>query len=214
MEKIVPANIAPGFLQTGIYPFNRNSIPETRYAPASVTDQPEFEGHASSDDQTEPSMAQDVTLQPDGILDEEDTRERLRICEDPATPRINLTDTRPLPKVSKTTPKSRRSKNQLSKLGRTRILTDTPETNIIAEHHKRQKEKIVKSRRRLQSATEKIKNRKGSLKKNSYIATTTIAPSDDDSSVKENVNVPSMKPIPKNKCKCVVIRKEGRSKND
>ena len=40
MEKVVPANIEQGFRQTGIYPFNRNIIPETRYAPASVTDHP------------------------------------------------------------------------------------------------------------------------------------------------------------------------------
>lgn len=138
-------------------------------------------------------MAQDVTLHPDGILDMEDTRERLRISEEPATPRINLTDIRPLPKVSQTTPKSRRSKKQLSRLGRTRILTDTPETNIIAEHHKRQTEKIEKSRRRLQPAIEKIKNQKGKLKKRSYNATT----SDDDYSVKENVNVQSTKHIKK-----------------
>lgn len=40
MEKITPANISPGFSQTGICPFNRNVIPATRFAPASVTDQP------------------------------------------------------------------------------------------------------------------------------------------------------------------------------
>lgn len=134
-------------------------------------------------------MTQDVTSHPDGIFDMEETRERLQISEEPATPRINLTDIRPLPKVSQTTPKTHRRKKQLRRLGRTRILTNTPETNIIAEHHKRQTEKIGKSRRRLQPATEKIINQKRKLKKRSYIATT----SDDDSSVKENMNVPSPK---------------------
>lgn len=121
----------------------------------------------------------------------EETRELLQIneerSEEPATPRISLTDIRPLPKVSQTTPKTRRSKKQLSRLGRTRILTDTPETNIIAEHHKIQTEKIEKTRRRLQPATDNIRNQKVKLKKRSNITSTSA----DDASVKENVNVPS-----------------------
>ncbi len=40
MQKINAENIIAGFAKTGIYPFNRSVIPESRYAPASVTDRP------------------------------------------------------------------------------------------------------------------------------------------------------------------------------
>jgi len=134
-------------------------------------------------------MKQDITSNSDGVIDIEETREQLQTSEEPPTPSISLSDVRPLPKVSQTTPKARRGQKQLSRFGRTRILTHTPETNIITENHKKQMEKIEKSRRRLQPATEKIKNNKGKLQKRSNIATT----SDYDSSLKENVNVHSTK---------------------
>ncbi|XP_045036776.1 uncharacterized protein LOC116930182 [Daphnia magna] len=195
MEKVIPGNITPGFQKTGIYPFNRDVIPDTRYAPASVTDQPEIEQHATSDNVTEPRMTQDVISHPDGVFELEETREEVQISGDPATPTITLTDIRPLPKVSQTTPKARRSQKQVSRLGRTRILTNTPEINVIAEHHQRQSEKIEKSRRRLQPASEKINNKKGKQKIIIDMETT----SNEDYSVKKKVNVTSTKAQSKKK---------------
>lgn len=40
MQKINAENIIAGLANTGIYPFNRSVIPESRYAPARVTDRP------------------------------------------------------------------------------------------------------------------------------------------------------------------------------
>ena len=40
LQKMTPTNIIAGFEKTGICPFNRDIIPSSRYAPASVTDRP------------------------------------------------------------------------------------------------------------------------------------------------------------------------------
>ena len=42
LQKMTPANIVAGFADTGIHPFNRDIIAESRYAPASVTDRPGY----------------------------------------------------------------------------------------------------------------------------------------------------------------------------
>lgn len=57
---------------------------------------------------------------------------------------------RPLPKLSQTTPKVCRSQKQQNRIGRTRMLTDTAETNAIALDHQRQLKKLKKVSRRLQ----------------------------------------------------------------
>ena len=40
MEKMGGANILSGFEKTGIVPFNRNAIPDSKFAPSMVTDRP------------------------------------------------------------------------------------------------------------------------------------------------------------------------------
>lgn len=64
--------------------------------------------------------------------------------------RISGTDIRPLPKVSQITLKVPRIQKQHNRIGRTRLLTDTPETNAIAFDRQRPLEKLNKVRRRLQ----------------------------------------------------------------
>lgn len=42
MQKIVVENIFSGFEKTGIFQFNKDIIPKSRYAPISITDRPGF----------------------------------------------------------------------------------------------------------------------------------------------------------------------------
>lgn len=80
------------------------------------------------------------------------------------TPVISVAKIRPFPTVSQTTPQVRRSQKQKNTLGRTRILTDTPETRLILEDHQRQLEKIVKVRKRLQTTSQPKKTSKTAAK--------------------------------------------------
>lgn len=40
VSKIIPENVIPRFASTGIWPFNRNAIPVSKFAPSIVTDRP------------------------------------------------------------------------------------------------------------------------------------------------------------------------------
>ena len=60
--------------------------------------------------------SQDITTNTGGVIDIEETREQLQISEEPPTPRISLTDVRPLPKVSQTPQKHAGAKNNLADL--------------------------------------------------------------------------------------------------
>ncbi len=62
--------------------------------------------------------------------------------------------------MSQTTPTIRRTQKQRNRLGRTRVLTDTPELNAIEQDRVKQLEKIEKTRRRLQPALESTKTSK------------------------------------------------------
>ncbi len=42
ISKITAENIIPGFKSTGIWPFDRNAIPKSKFAPSIVTDRPTF----------------------------------------------------------------------------------------------------------------------------------------------------------------------------
>lgn len=87
---------------------------------------------------------------------------------------VPLTELRPLPKVCQSTPKVRRTEKQVNRLGRTRIPTDTPEMEMIESQHLKQKEKLEKTRRRLQPIENTKRTAKRKVLKTKVPCTSTI----------------------------------------
>jgi hypothetical protein len=59
---------------------------------------------------------------------------------------VSPRELRPLPQVSQETPSGPRPKSN-NPLGRTRILTDTPEKNLIEEDHKKRRKKKINEKK-------------------------------------------------------------------
>lgn len=64
-----------------------------------------------------------------------------------ATPYVSPIEVRPFPQVVQTTPTAPRKNN--SRIGRTRILTDTPEKNQLEDEHRKKEEKEKKREERI-----------------------------------------------------------------
>ena len=82
------------------------------------------------------------------------------LIEEAQSSMVSFTDIRPLPQVSQTTRKIRRTQQQVNRLGRTRILTDTPEINGIEQARQKQLDKMAKTKRRLHPTTDNKKPEK------------------------------------------------------
>ncbi|KZS03448.1 Uncharacterized protein APZ42_033824 [Daphnia magna] len=127
VTKIVAENIIAGFKKSGIWPFNRNAIPSSQFTPSRVTDRPDATQHTNTTEDVADEAFAGSSIESNNV--------NSTIGDD-----VTLQSIRPFPKVIPSTGSRRPS----SRLGSTRILTDSPETNKIEEDYMRKKEKEKK----------------------------------------------------------------------
>ncbi|XP_030767040.1 uncharacterized protein LOC115890832 [Sitophilus oryzae] len=152
-----PSNITKGFSTTGIYPFNPHLFEDLDFAGAEVTNRPYQEVGQNPEEEPviDDPIAQPGTsssqLEPTFNTMENTTT----IQSTPSAPFKSPEEVRPYPKALP------RKKKGGRKLGRTRILTDTPEKQAIEaefnsrEEKKRMKTKIKQVKRKISSETRK-----------------------------------------------------------
>ncbi|XP_045026630.1 uncharacterized protein LOC123470434 [Daphnia magna] len=109
-QKMSPSNIIAGFKSTGIYPFNRYAIDQSRFAPSLVTD-----------------LAVPSAELPDSVATDNSSVTSDNSSLDHITPE----QIQPFPMVKQTGMRKKKACN----VGSTRILTSTPEKQIIEDHH-------------------------------------------------------------------------------
>jgi hypothetical protein len=148
VNSFTEANIKSGFCKTGIYPFNRNAFTAKDFKGASVTDQPNPSDGKETDtnDLSMPSTSTSAANFEDiGLgLPAVNLENSISV---PVTPSNSGTATKqvispsevlPFPKyVPKTNKRGGRKK------GRSRIITNTPEKNLLEEELKEKKTKLL-----------------------------------------------------------------------
>ncbi|KAB0804365.1 hypothetical protein PPYR_01335 [Photinus pyralis] len=176
----VPKNITSGFRCCGIWPFNRNIFSDDEFAPSSVTDRPLNTASAVGEKEAILCPASTSTSSIEMPLNDANLNIINIPCE-PSTP----PKTSPIPPAAFYSPEeirpllkadfSKPVKTNKRAKGKTAILTDTPEKNLIEE--KFNKKKVVAVTKKLHGSQTKKKNKQTIKRKVSE----NLSSSEDDS---------------------------------
>ena len=151
MVAVTAANIVAGFRVTGISPFNSDVFPDSDFASAAPTDQPEEDDVLDNDETQARNSVTDVTVAQASTSTNNESSGYVSPC-----------DIQPFPKAV------RRKNTKGRKKGSTKILTSTPELNQL--------QAVGNTKKRKKSTKIETSSKRCLFKKKSYVLCHLIVP--------------------------------------
>ena len=149
LTSFVPSNIQSGFKSTGIFPFDRDIFREECFAPAETTDRPLL-----SENVLQETEINQVDVPTTSALPTSNTTE-----PDP-TPYVSPSQVLPLPIAG-----PRKNTSRGRKRAKTRILTDTPEKDKLAEQVAMSKQSQRKMKKKTSTEYNKQKSKRSTKRR-------------------------------------------------